>query len=255
MRVKDKVAIITGGGAGIGRATSLLFAREGARVLVVDIDGAKAEEVSREITQQGGVAEAFAEDISTEEGAERTISRAVSLWQRLDILVNNAARFPRDTVENVTRENWEEVWKVNLLGTTFCSKYAVAAMRKHNRGAIVNMGSVNAFLAAPDQMTYNASKAAIISMTKSMAVDVAAYNIRVNCVCPGVTVTPALLSILAAVNMSVAEAEERYVRHSIIKRFAKPEEIAPAILFLASDETSYMTAATVMVDGGLSVAW
>ena len=131
MRVKDKVTIITGGGAGIGRATSLLFAREGARVLVVDIDGAKAAEVAHEITQKGGVAEALAEDISTEEAAERIVSRAVTLWGRLDILVNNAARFPRNTVEHVTRKDWEDAWNVNILGTSFCSKYAVAAMRKN----------------------------------------------------------------------------------------------------------------------------
>lgn len=255
MRLRDKVAIVTGGGSGIGRATSLLFAREGARVLVVDIAGQRAEQVAEEIRKQGATAEALAEDISTEAGAERIISRAVDLWKRLDILVNNAASFRQKPVEQATQEDWETVWGVNVAGTSFCCKYAVAVMRKQGRGAIVNVASINGLMGSEGQMTYSATKAAIINMTKSMAVDLAPYNIRVNCVCPGVTLTPALLTLLDELKLSVEEAEKRCVGRSMIKRFAKPEEIAPAILFLASDEASYVNASALVVDGGISSVW
>jgi len=255
MRLKDKVAIITGGGSGIGRATSLLFAREGARVLVVDIIKQRAELVAEELRQQGATAEALAEDISTEAGAERIISRAVELWKRLDVLVNNAACFVQKPVEQATLEDWEAVWGVNVAGTGFCCKYAVPVMRKQGGGAIVNVASINGLMGSENQMTYSATKAAIINMTKSMAIDLAAYNIRVNCVCPGVTLTPALLTLLHELKVWVEEAEKRCVGRSMIKRFAKPEEIAPAILFLASDEASYVNASALVVDGGISSVW
>jgi NAD(P)-dependent dehydrogenase (short-subunit alcohol dehydrogenase family) len=255
MRLRDKVAIVTGGGSGIGRATSLLFAREGARVLVVDIVGERAEQVAEEIRREGAIAEALAEDISTEAGAERIVARAVDLWKRLDILVNNAASFVQKPVEQATREDWETVWGVNVAGTSFCCKYAVAVMRKQGGGAIVNVASINGLMGSQGQMTYSATKAAIINMTKSMAIDLAPYNIRVNCVCPGVTLTPALLTLLEELKLSVEEAEKRCVGRSMIKRFAKPEEIAPAILFLASDEASYVDASAVVVDGGISSVW
>ncbi len=255
MRLKDKVAIITGGGSGIGRATSLLFAREGARVLVVDIVGERAVQVAGEATKAGGIAEAFTGDVSTETGAQRIISRSVELWKRLDILVNNAASFVQKPVEQATQADWDAVLAVNVAGTSFCCKHAVAVMRKQGGGSIVNVASINGLMGSQSQMTYSATKAAIINMTKSMAIDLAPYNIRVNCVCPGVTLTPALLTLLEELKLSVDEAEKRCVGRSMIKRFAKPEEIAPAILFLASDEASYVVASALVVDGGISSVW
>ena len=250
MRLKNKTAIITGGGSGIGRATSLLFAREGAKVLIVDIDGEKARQVAREISREGGVSEDLQGDVSSEEGAERIVSRTVSLWQRLDILVNNAASFHRKQVDKATREDWEIVWRVNVLGTSFCTKYAVEVMKKQNEGVVVNIASINGLIGAPDFMTYNATKAAIINMTKSMAVDLAPHHIRVNCICPGMIHTPALDSVLNELGLSLEEAEKIYLGRAPIKRFGKPEEISPAILFVASEEAFYMTGAIVVVDGG-----
>lgn len=255
MRLREKVAIVTGGGSGIGRATSLLFAREGARVLVVDVVGERAVQVAGEANKAGGAAEALIGDVSTEDGAQRIISRAVELWGRLDILVNNAANFRQKPVEQATQEDWKTVWSVNVAGTSFCSKYAVAVMRKQGYGTIVNVASINGLMGSEGQMTYSATKAAIINMTKSMAIDLAPYNIRVNCVCPGVTLTPALLTLLDELKVSVEEAEKRCVGRSMIKRFGKPEEIAPAILFLASDEASYVNASALVVDGGISSVW
>jgi NAD(P)-dependent dehydrogenase (short-subunit alcohol dehydrogenase family) len=253
MRLKDKIAIVTGAGSGIGRATALQFAREGARVLIVDIDGGKAAQVAGEIAGRGGVAEAFTADISTEENARKIIARAVELWKRVDVLINNAASFHHKRVEDVTRADWEKGWSVNVMGTSFCSKYAVAAMKTQGGGAIVNVASINGLIAMPDWMTYNATKAAVIEMSKSMAMDLAPFNIRVNCVCPGVTHTPALDQLIADMGVSAEDVVKAYIApRCLIKRFGKPEEIAPAILFLASDEASYMTGATVVVDGGFT---
>jgi len=253
MRLKDKVGIITGGGSGIGHATGLQFAREGARVLVVDIDGEKARQVAQEIKSRGGAGEALAADVSTEASAEKIVARAVELWGRVDVLVNNAASFHRKRVEDATRADWEKVWSVNVLGTSFCSRYAVEVMKKQGSGSIIDIASINGLIAMPDWMSYNATKAAIVEMSKSMAMDLAPFHIRVNCVCPGVTHTPAVDRLLAEFGISAEEAEKTYVApRCLMKRFGKPEEIAPAILFLASDEASYMTGATVVVDGGFT---
>jgi len=250
MRLAGKVAIITGGGSGIGRATCLLFGREGARVLVADINGPHAEQVAQEIVKQGGVAEGIAIDVSVESDVERMVARAVELWQRVDILVNNAAAFVRKRTEEATRADWEKVLGVNVLGTSFCAKAVFPVMKKQGKGAIVNLGSINGVTALPDAMTYNATKGAIINMTKSMALDLAPYNIRVNCVSPGITWTPAVAAVVAEMGVTNEEAERHYLGRFMIKRFGRPEEIAPAILFVASDEASFMTAAIVMVDGG-----
>ncbi len=144
---------------------------------------------------------------------------------------------------------------VNVAGTSFCSKHAVAVMRQQGGGSIVNVASINGLMGSENQMTYSATKAAVINMTKCMAIDLAPYNIRVNCVCPGVTLTPALLTLLEQLNVSVEEAEKRTLGRSMIKRFGKPEEMAPAILFMASDEASYVNASALVVDGGISSVW
>jgi len=253
MRLANKTAIVTGGGSGIGRATCVLFAREGCRVLVVDIDGQKAEHVAQEILKAGGVGASLKEDVSSEEGAERMVSRTIELWSHLDILVNNATSFHHQDVVGATREDWIKVLNVGLLGTSFCSKHAVRVMQKQKAGSIVNVGSINGLVAMPGWMTYNAIKAAIVNMSKAMALDLGPFGIRVNCVCPGMTHTPAMDTLLVQMGMSVEEAERSFLGpRCILKRFAKPEEIAPAILFVASDEASYMTGATLVIDGGFT---
>ena len=253
MRLKDKVAIITGAGSGIGRATALLFAREGARVLVADIDGDSAAKVALEIKGADGNAEAHAADISSDQDAQRMVARAVQLWQRVDVLVNNAASFHHKRVEEATRADWDKVLSVNVLGTSFCTRHAVEVMKRQGGGAIVNIASINGLIAMPDWITYNASKAAVIEMSKSMAMDLAPFNVRVNCVCPGVTDTPALQRAIAELGASVEEVIKGYIEpRCFIKRFGKPEEIAPAVAFLASDEASYITGATLVVDGGFT---
>lgn len=252
MRLKDKVAIVTGGGSGIGHHTCLQFAREGARVLVVDILGDKAKKIARQITDNGGVAEGLAEDISSEESAKRIATAAVERWKRLDILVNNAASFHHKTVDEATAADWETVLKVNVLGTSFCCKHAVPFMKQQHSGSIVNVASINALGAMPTGWTnYSASKAAIVNMSKSMAFDYAPFGIRVNCICPGMIYTPAMEDLLVTMGVNRKQAEEKFLGpRCLMRRFGEPHEIAAIILMMASDEASYMTGSTVVVDGG-----
>ncbi len=252
MRLKDKVAIVTGGGSGIGHSTCVQFAGEGARVLVADIAGEKVERVVRELTDAGGIAEGLEADISTEAGAEKIASRADALWHRLDVLVNNAASFHHKSTEEANQADWETVLRVNVLGTSFCTKHAVARMKRQGSGSIINVASINGLVGmAGIWTTYSASKAAIINMSKSMARDYASFNIRVNCVCPGMIYTPALEQELVLLNVTKKYAEENIMGpRCLLKRFGKPEEIAPVILLLASDEASYITGATFVADGG-----
>ena len=253
MRLKDRVSIVTGGGSGIGRATALRLAGEGASVLVADINGDGAAQTVASIEEAGGRAAAVVADVSDEAAAARMVRRAVELWGRVDVLINNAASFHHRRVEEATRVDWEKVLGVNVMGTSFCSKHAVEVMKTHGGGAIVNVASINGLVAMPAWVTYNASKAAVIEMSRTMAMDLAPFNIRVNCVCPGMTDTPALQRVIDEFGISTEQAIETYVApRCLIKRFGKPEEVAAAIAFLASDEASYMTGSTVVVDGGFT---
>jgi len=253
MRLRDKVAVVTGEGAGIGEATAVRFAQEGARVLAVDIDRESVEQVVSKIRAAGGEAETLAADVAVEESGQLIAERCVALWSRLDILVNNAAVFRHRRVEDAVRDDWERVMSVNVMGTSFCSKYAVRVMKQQGSGSIVNIASINGLIAMADWMTYNASKAAIVEISKSMSLDLGPFNIRVNCVCPGVTRTPALERVFVEYNVEPDQAVQDFIAHRChIKRFGRPDEIASAILFAASDEASYMTGATLVVDGGYS---
>lgn len=251
MRLQNKAAIVTGAGAGIGEAIARRFAAEGGQVLVADIDGERATAVADAICAGGGAAVALAGDVSREDAARAIADKALEHFSRIDILVNNAANFVHKRVEDATAEDWHAVLGVNVLGTSFCSKHAVAAMKQTGGGNIVNIASINGLVAMPEWMTYNASKAAIIEMSKSMAMDLAPFNIRVNCVCPGMTMTPALRRAIAEVGAPEEEVLRVHLApHALIKRWGRPEEIAAGVLFLASDEASYVTGATLVIDGG-----
>jgi NAD(P)-dependent dehydrogenase (short-subunit alcohol dehydrogenase family) len=252
--LENRSAIITGAASGIGRAAALHFCREGARVLLADLDGDGAARAVSEIEEAGGCAEAIAADISGEEGARTVIARCRELWGGVDILVNNAAVFHYRRVEDATPADWDKVMAVNVVGTSLCSRFAIEAMKESGSGTIVNIGSINGLIGMPNQFTYNASKAAIIEMSKSMAIDLGPFNIRVNCVCPGVTDTPALQRTIDEMGLTVDAVIEGYIApRCIIKRFGRAEEVAAVIAFLASEEASYMTGAVVVVDGGFTV--
>src|SRR6266700_192539 len=248
-RPKGKVAIVTGGAAGIGQATSVLFASEGAKVAVADIDEAAGVETVAEIKARGGQALFVKTDISSEADVSRLCDVVMAKFHRLDILVNNAATFVLKGID-ATVEDWHHSLNVNVIGTAQMSRYAVAKMKQSGGGAIINLSSISAFVAQPDFVTYGATKAAIVQMTRNMAMDLAPFKIRVNCVCPGTILTRASQDHMA--RMQIKEDDfiaEESVKH-LLGRVGQPMEVAYPILFLASDEASFITGTHLMVDGG-----
>ncbi len=250
MRLEHKIALITGAGSGIGRATALLFAEEGASVAIADIDADGGQETAKEIHQAGGQALFCRCDVSKEKEVEEMIKTVVSEYGGLDILVNNAAAFVFGTVEEATEEDWDRVLGVNVKGYAFCTKYAAPVMRERGGGAIVNLGSTSSFVAQPAFVPYNSSKGAVLQLTRCLAYDLAKDNIRVNCVCPGAIDTPATLRHAQFTGMTKEELVEEIKPMLFIKRMGDPKEIAYTVLFFASDEASFITAATLLADGG-----
>jgi NAD(P)-dependent dehydrogenase (short-subunit alcohol dehydrogenase family) len=249
MRLADKVAIITGAGAGMGRATARLFAEEGAKVVVADCDGDAGEETVGLIEKRGGESTFVPVDVSEAADAERMVKITLERYGNLDILVNNAGIYAQGDVVSTTEEEWHRILGVNLTGVFLCSKYAVAAMVERGGGAIVNVASEAGLVGIHNQVSYNVSKSGVIALTKSMALDFAPHNIRVNCLCPGRTLTPLVEKVIA--EAADPESTRRALEEDRpMKRMGRPEEIAAGILFLVSDECTYATGSTLVVDGG-----
>jgi NAD(P)-dependent dehydrogenase (short-subunit alcohol dehydrogenase family) len=253
MRLENKVAVITGAGSGIGRESALLFAREGARVVVAEVNDAAGRKVAGEIESAGGKALFFHADVSSAKDAEAMVLAAEMTWGRLDVLFNNAGIFPdRDgSVVDTDEETWDLVLRVNLKGVFFGCKYAIPAMLRAGGGSIINTASFVALMgAATPQIAYTASKGGVLSMTREIAVEFARKGIRANALCPGPVDTPLLQEL-----MSDPARKARRLVHIPPGRLAKPVEIAQAALFLASDESSYVNGATFTVDGGITAAY
>jgi dihydroanticapsin dehydrogenase len=250
-RFEAKVAVVTGGGSGIGRATCLRFAEEGAAVAVAEIDEARGKEVAEEIGRAGGKAIFVRTDVADEESVRAAVARIAASLGRIDVLVNNAAVFVLKGIE-ATVEEWRKILDVNVMGPALMAKHVVPEMRKAGGGAIVNLGSISSFIAQPQFVTYNTTKTAILGMTRCMALDLAPANIRVNAVCPGAVWTPIVIELAAqkGLDRKAADADPQWGAAHMIKRVADPREIANAILFLASDDASFVTAESLMVDGG-----
>jgi len=238
MRLKGKVALITGGGAGIGAATAKLFVREGARVLRVDLKGS------------AGV---FQADVADAEAASDAVRQAVKKFGRLDILVNNAAMRNYSAVAKATPEEWSAVLGVNLVGAANYCRAALPALRRSGSGSIVNVSSCYALTGRKGMAIYDASKAALIALTRTLAHEEVEHGIRANAVCPGSTLTDFHVKRGRAAGKSLAELRRARDDNSLMGRWASPEEIAWPILWLASDEASFMTGAVLPVDGGLSI--
>ncbi len=249
MRLKDKVAIVTGAGSGIGQATAELFAEEGARVVVADVDPKGGEATARTIREKGGSVQFVHADISKESDAQKISQEAVKSFGRIDILVNNAATFVLKGFE-ATVEEWQRSLGVNVMGTALVTKYAVEQMKKNGHGSIVNMASISGFIAQPDFFAYSVTKAAILQMTRNMAMDLGPCGIRVNCICPGSIITPASFRHMEKVGLSLEQFDREEGAKTFLGRAGRPREAAWAVLFLASDEAAYITGASLMVDGG-----
>jgi NAD(P)-dependent dehydrogenase (short-subunit alcohol dehydrogenase family) len=253
VRLKDKVALITGAGSGIGRESATLFAAEGASVVAVDIDGAAAEETAAGIADAGGRAAPLVADVSTSEGCAAMAAFAEATFGRLDVLFNNAGvMVPGDDDAISTDEAiWDRTMAVNAKGVFFGCKHGIPALRRAGGGSIVNTASFVALMgAATPQVAYTASKGAVLALTRELAVIHAREGIRVNALCPGPLRTEMLMRFL-----DTEEKRQRRLVHIPVGRFGEAGEIARAALFLACDDSSFMTGAELVVDGGITAAY
>ena len=248
-RLTGKRALITGGASGIGRATALLFAREGAAVAVADLDESKGQAVAQQIAGEGGRAVFVRCDVSQADDCQRAVRQTVEQLGGLDILFNNAGVIWRADVLGTSEGAWDHVMAVNVKSIFLLSKYAIPVMAQAGGGAIINTGSGWGLVGGRNAVSYCASKGAVVNMTRAMALDHGAQNIRVNCVCPGDTDTGMLRDearqLGASEDKFLAEAAERPLR-----RIGAPDDIAQAALYLASDASAFVTGATLVVDGG-----
>lgn len=253
MRLKNKTALVTGAGSGIGRAIAELFAREGAAVVVADIDEAGGRATVELAAKAGGRAEFARCDVSKEAECLAAVAAAVAKFGGLNVVVNNAAAFIYGTVEGTTYEQWHKVWDVNVVGQAQIIKSALPELRKAGGGAIVNIASQSSFIAQANYVPYNSSKAGILQLTRCLAMDLAVDKVRVNAVSPGTIKTPAVDSCIRTLGMTLEAGYERFGNDAVLKRLGEPIEIANAVLFLASDEASYITGANLVVDGGATI--
>jgi len=252
MRLPNKVAVITGAGSGMGRATAVLFAEEGAKPVVVDIDEESGQATVDMIKEKGQEALFIPADVTNCSQVKSMVARVVESCGKVDVLVNSAGMWRLGNVVDVEEEEWDKIMDLNLRGTFLCCKYCIPEMIKSGGGAIVNISSECGIVAWKDMVAYCVSKAAVVSLTKSIALDFASQNIRANCVCPGTTETPMPLSWLAK-QPDPQKARRAMEEVRPANRLGKPEEIAYGILYLASDESPYATGAVLSIDGGATV--
>jgi NAD(P)-dependent dehydrogenase (short-subunit alcohol dehydrogenase family) len=253
-KIDGKTALITGGSSGIGLATAILFAREGAKVLIAARDPQRGRQAVQQVSASGGQALFAACDVRRVEDCQNAVKTALDAFGRLDILFNNAGVLYVDrTVANTSDQEWAETLDINLSGTFFMSRCAIPPLAEAGGGVIINNASVFGLKAGAGVAAYCAAKGAIVMLTKAMAIDHAAQHIRVNCLCPGSVDTPLLQSEMIALGGEELMRPRFAARHPL-NRISSPEEIARAVLFLASNDSSFITGAALPVDGGRS-AW
>lgn len=244
-RVSGKVALVTGGALGMGRAHSLLLAKEGAKVIVTDINDAAGKVTVDDITKAGGEAVFFHHNVASAAEWKKVVASAIDRFGKIDIVVNNAGILILKPLEETEDEDWDRIFDINAKGVFFGCKYVLPAMKKAGGGSIVNISSIYGIIGAPSAAAYEASKGAVRLLTKAAAVDLAKFNIRVNSVHPGVIATEMTKDLLVS-----PEITKALLGTTILGRPARPEEVSTAVLFLASDEASFMTGSEMVVDGG-----
>ncbi len=247
MNFQGKIVLVTGAGSGIGRRTAIMFAERGAKVAVNDVSLERGKETVEVIQKKGDEAVFVAGDVSGE--AQRIVEETVRVFGGLDILVNNAGIVPYGNVEETSEEDFERTMAVNVKGPLLLSKYAVQEMKRRGGGVIVNVSSEAGLIGIPRRCVYSVSKAALLGLTRSLAVDYVNYGIRVNAVCPGTTHSQGLSERIKT-SPNPDEMMQRMIARIPMKRLGKEEEIAFAILFAACDEASFMTGGLISIDGG-----
>ena len=254
-RMAGRVALVTGGGGGIGLATGQLFAEEGAAVALLDADGAAVAAAAERIRAAvpGAAPLALVGDVTREDDARRLVEEASTRLGGLDTLVNVAGVRAYVPLAEATGADWERIIGVNLLGTAHCCKAALPRLRQSGRGSIVNVSSVYGLMGRAGMGQYDTTKAAVLGFTRALAVEEAPHRVRVNAVCPGGTITPYHIRRAAARGVSETELRGERTRDNLLGRWAEPREVAFPILFLACDEGSFVTGATLMVDAGRSI--
>lgn len=252
-RLQNKVAVITGGGSGIGEATAKLFAEEGAKIVVADWSAKEGRRVADEIVRDGGRAAFVRVDVSKEADARRMAAFALKNFDTLDVLVCDAGVRVFGPLSRTTERAWDYILGINLKGVAFSCRACASAMADTGGGSIVTVSSANAVSGRGGMGAYDATKAGVLALTRTLAVELAPQKIRVNAICPGPTITQFHLRRASARGWSEAQFRKKAVAHNILRRWAEAREIAYGILFLACEESSFVTGTSLMVDGGLSV--
>jgi len=249
MKLKGKIAVVTGAGAGIGEATALLFAKEGAKVCCNSLS-TSAKDVVAKIKLSGGDAIFVQADISIEEEANRIIEKTIETYGKIDILFNNAGIVLGGAIDTISTEDWDRTMAVNVRGIYLVTKYAIPYLRK-TQGVIINNSSSVAFKGVKDRVAYTASKGAVLSMTRAMAADYLDDNVRVNAICPGTTDSPSLVKRIKSRGGNYNEIRQGYIDRQPLKRLGTPKEIAEGVLFLVLNE--FCTGVSLLVDGGMTM--
>lgn len=251
MRLLGKVAIITGAGSGIGKASAIRFAQEGASVIVVDWNKESGAATTEVIQASGGKAHFVAADVSQEAEMAHVVEKTLALYGHIDILYNNAAIQVFGTIPDTSTQDWAKVMDVNLKGVYLGCKYVIPHMIQQGKGSVITTSSALGFVGDPILPAYGATKGAIIAMTTAMAQAHGPQGIRVNCICPGDVATPIVMEYFDQ-QPDPAAAQAAVTAHYALRRIAQPEEIANVALFLASDESSFITGTHIVADGGLT---
>ncbi len=249
MRLKNKVCILTGAGAGIGEAIALRFAEEGASLVLNDLNEENGQRVADLVRSKGAQVAFLAGDIARQETGQELAALAQATFGAIHVLVNNAADFTQKSLEDADLTDWNRVLGVNVIGTAMVIKAALPGLKRQG-GSVVNIASMSGIIAQKDFTTYSASKGAVIMMTRNLALDLAPFKIRVNTICPGCIFTSASVREIARLGTTVEEWTSRVAPAHMLNRLGEPVEVANAALFLASDESSFITAEQLMVDGG-----
>lgn len=252
MRLEGKIAIITGAAAGIGRASAVLFAREGAKVAAVDMDQGGMQALRQEIGTTGGEALAVQADVSSAGEVQRVVRAVLDRFGRIDILFNNVGIVPQGKIHTISESEWDHTMTVNVKSMYLLCREVVPIFLRQGGGVILNTSSATALRSVPDRVAYSTSKGAVLALTRSMAIDYVRDHIRVNCLCPGTLDTPSFRQRMAAFP-DPEEALRQFVARQPMGRLGTAEEVAQAALYLVSDEAKFVTGAAFSIDGGMAI--